>query len=181
MNKKQTKRTKQPKQSKKTKKSKEVLENESDDNIEMNSELEEEYIEPEEPVLKAKKKRNISEEQKKVLVDRLAYARSLRKKESENKKVLENEYLQQKEQEINDRLLKKFTSLQRIKENEMMKKYLSKPKEESDEEPEEQEIIIKKKKPPQPKKKVIYRYEEDDEDRYIPPTPAPTGPSICFC
>ena len=63
-----------------------------------------------------------------------------------------------------------------------MKKYLSKHKEESDEEPEEeQEIIIKKKKPPQPKKKVIYRYEVDDEDRYIPPTPAPTGPSICFC
>ena len=29
----------------------------------------------------------ISEEQKKILVDRLAYARSLRKKESENKKV----------------------------------------------------------------------------------------------
>ena len=114
-------------------------------------------------------------------MDRLAYARSLRKKESENKKNLENEYLQQKEDEINQRILKKFTSLQRKKDNEMMKKYLSKPKEESDEEPEEQEIIIKKKKPPQPKKKVVYRYEEDEEDRYIPPTPASTGPSICFC
>ena len=42
----------------------EVLDKESDDNIEMNSEPEEEYIEPE-PVLKPKKKRNISEEQKK--------------------------------------------------------------------------------------------------------------------
>ena len=78
---KQTKQIKQPKQPKQTKKSKELLENESDDNIEMNSEPEEEYIEP---FLKPKKKRNISEEQKKVLVDRLAYARSLRKKESEN-------------------------------------------------------------------------------------------------
>ena len=96
MNKKQTIRTlgsienkqpKQPKQSKQPKKSTKVIENESDDNIEVNSEPEEEeYIEqPSEPVIKPKKKRNISEEQKKVLVDRLAYSRSLRKKESENK------------------------------------------------------------------------------------------------
>ena len=56
---KQTKETKQPKQ---TKKSNKVIENESDDNIEVDSEPEEEYIEP---VLKPKKKRNISEEQKK--------------------------------------------------------------------------------------------------------------------
>ena len=34
--------------------------------------------------------------------------------------MLEEEYLQQKEQEINERLLKKFTSLQRKKENEMI-------------------------------------------------------------
>ena len=84
---KQTKQPKQPKQLKQSKKVKELLENDSDDNIEVNSEPEEEYIEPEvEQVLKPKKKRNITEEQKKVLVDRLAYARSLRKKESENKK-----------------------------------------------------------------------------------------------
>ena len=97
MNKKQTIRTlgsienKQPKQPKQPKKSAKVIENESDDNIEVNSEPEEEeYIDqPSEPVIKPKKKRNISEEQKKVLVDRLAYARSLRKKESENKKLLE--------------------------------------------------------------------------------------------
>ena len=62
---KQTKQIKQPKQPKQTKKSKEVLEHDSDDNIEMNSEPEEEYIEPE-PVLKPKKKRNISEEQKSI-------------------------------------------------------------------------------------------------------------------
>ena len=110
---KQVKQPKQPRQPTQTKKVKDLVEQESDDNIEVNSEPEEEeYIEPE-PVLKPKKKRNITEEQKKVLVDRLAYARSLRKKESENKKVLEEEYLQQKEQEINERLLKKFTSLQR--------------------------------------------------------------------
>ena len=91
---KQPKQSKQPKQPKQTKKAVELIEHESDDNIEVNSEPEEEeYIEPE-PVLKPKKKRNITEEQKKVLVDRLAYARSLRKKESENKKVLEEEYLQ---------------------------------------------------------------------------------------
>ena len=85
MNKKQTIRTLGSIENKQTKENK-VIENESDDNIEVDSEPEEEYIEP---VLKPKKKRNISEEQKKVLVDRLAYARSLRKKESENKKVLE--------------------------------------------------------------------------------------------
>ena len=108
-------------QTKQTKKAIELIDHESDDNIEVNSEPEEEeYIEPE-PVLKPKKKRNITEEQKKILVDRLAYARSLRKKESENKKVLEEEYLQQKEQEINQRLEKRFTSLQRKKENEMIK------------------------------------------------------------
>ena len=38
-----------------------------------------------------KKKRVISDDQKKILVDRLAYARSLRKKESENKKALEED------------------------------------------------------------------------------------------
>ena len=82
----------------------------------------------------------------------MAYARSLRKKESENKKVLENEYLKQKEEEINDRLLEKFTSLQRKKENEMMKKYMTKSKEESEEEEIEEEVIIKKTKPkPKPK------------------------------
>ena len=116
MNKKQTIRTLgsiESKQTKQTKKAIELIENESDENIEVNSEPEEEeYIEPE-PVWKPKKKRNITEEQKKVLVDRLAYARLLRKKESENKKILEEEYLQQKESEINERLLKKFTSLQR--------------------------------------------------------------------
>ena len=51
-------------------------------------------------------------------MDRLAYARSLRKKESENKKVLENEYLKQKDQEINDRLLK---NLHLFKEKKKMK------------------------------------------------------------
>ena len=49
---KQTKETKQPKQPKQTKKSNKVIENESDDNIEVDSEPEEEYIEP---VLKPKK------------------------------------------------------------------------------------------------------------------------------
>ena len=36
----------------------------------------------------------------------MAYARSLRKKESENKKALEDDYLKQKEEEINERLMK---------------------------------------------------------------------------
>ena len=71
INQKQTIRTlgsienKQPKQPKQPKKSTKVTENESDDNIEVNSEPEEEeYIEPE-PVIKPMKKRNISDEQKK--------------------------------------------------------------------------------------------------------------------
>ena len=63
---KQVKQPKQPRQPTQTKKVKELIEHESDDNIEGNSEpKEEEYIEPE-PVLKPKKKRNITEEQKKI-------------------------------------------------------------------------------------------------------------------
>ena len=130
-----------------------------------------------------KKKRVISDDQKKILVDRLAYARSLRKKESENKKALEEDYLKQKEDEINERLMKKFTSLQRKKENEMMKKYMAKPTVES--ESEEEEVIIKKAKPkPKPKKKIIYQYEEeDDNDNGRPPAPpaAPATTSVYFC
>ena len=61
---KQVKQPKQPRQPTQTKKVKDLVEHESDDNIEVNSEPEEEYIEPE-PVIKPKKKRNISEEQKK--------------------------------------------------------------------------------------------------------------------
>jgi hypothetical protein len=37
---------------------------------------------------------------KKVLTDRLAYARSLGKKESGNKKVLEEDYLKQKKKKL---------------------------------------------------------------------------------
>jgi len=200
---KQTKQIKQPTQTKQTKKKlNKELDLESDDNIEINSDndLDEIDLVVEEPIIKdksflnaksnpkgfdepiKKKKRVISDEQKKVLVDRLAYARSLRKKESENKKVLEKEYLQQKEKEINDRLLKKFTSLQRKKENEMMKKYMTKPKEESEEEEIEEEVIIKKTKP-KPKKKIVYQYEENDDDneRYKQPIPVPPATSVFFC
>ena len=61
---KQPKQSKQPKQPKQTKKAVELIEHESDDNIEVNSEPEEEeYLEPE-PVLKPKKKRKITEENK---------------------------------------------------------------------------------------------------------------------
>ena len=120
----------------------------------------------------------------------MAYARSLRKKESKNKKALEDDYLKQKEEEINERLMKKFTSLQRKKENEMLKKYMSKSKVESESESEEEEIIIKKTKPkPQPKppkskKKIIYQYEDDDDDDHgRPPAPpaAPATTSVYFC
>ena len=48
--------------------------------------------------------------------------------------------------------MKKFSSLQRKKENEMLKKYMSKPKIEVESEEEEEEVIIKKKRQP-PKKK----------------------------
>ena len=119
----------------------------------------------------------------------MAYARSLRKKESENKKALEDDYLKQKEEEINERLMKKITSLQRKKENELLKKYMSKSKVESESESEE-EIIIKKTKPkPQPKPpksktKIIYQYEDDDDDDHgRPPAPpaAPAITSVYFC
>ena len=115
----------------KTKKLDLELDVESDDNIENFSDgnddgdLEEINLKSKIPDVKAKKKRVISDDQKKVLVERLAYARSLRKKESENKKSLEDDYLKQKEEEINERLMKKFTSLQRKKENEMLKKYMA--------------------------------------------------------
>ena len=136
MNKKQTirklgsieaKQTTQPKQTKQKVSKNKVLEIESDNDIENYSE--EEVPEVESPAVpKPKKKKVVSDEQKKILVERLAYARSLRKKESENKKVLEEDYLKQKEEEINERIMKKFTSLQRKKENEMMKKYMTREK-----------------------------------------------------
>ena len=77
---------------------------------------EEEVITPpiETPII-SKKKRNLTEEQKEVLRERLAHARSLRRKGVDEKQLLEQEYLKQKEEEINERLLKKFTSLQRKK------------------------------------------------------------------
>jgi hypothetical protein len=172
----------------------EILEEESDNDIQKPTEkvlkpkllkeskkyLEEEIIEtPIETPIISKKKRNLTEEQKEVLRERLAHARSLRRKGVDEKQLLEQEYLKQKEEEINDRLLKKFTSLQRKKESEMMKQYLTKSKEDEIEY-EEEPIIIKKKR--NPKKKVIYQYDDDDEDDngYIPPT-APPAPSICFC
>ena len=127
---KQTKQTTQKAQPKQKASKNKVLEIESDNDIENYSEEEV----PEVEVPKPKKKRVVSDEQKKILVERLAYARSLRKKESENKKVLEEDYLKQKEEEINERLMKKFSSLQRKKENEMLKKYMSKPKVKKEEE-----------------------------------------------
>ena len=173
----------------------EILEEESDNDIQKPTEkvlkpkllkeskkyLEEEVITlPIETPIISKKKRNLTEEQKEVLRERLAHARSLRRKGVDEKQLLEQEYLKQKEEEINERLLKKFTSLQRKKESEMMKQYLTKSKEDEIEEYEEEPIIIKKKR--NPKKKVIYQYDDDDEDDngYIPPT-APPAPSICFC
>ena len=133
------KQTNEPKQDKPKKLTKELdleLDQESDFDIENFSDGNDDVI-LEKVNLKAKKpdvkkKRVISDDQKKILVDRLAYARSLRKKESENKKALEEDYLKQKEEEINERLMKKFTSLQRKKENEMMKKYMTKPMVESE-------------------------------------------------
>lgn len=86
---------------------------EDDDNIEASSMIEHNSAysrgvkgaEP--PEVKPRKKRVISEEQKQILVERLAYARSMRKKESENKKVLQQDFLKKKEEEINERLVKK--------------------------------------------------------------------------
>ena len=171
----------------------ELLEEDTDDDIQKPTEkvlkpkkvkqsneyLEEEIIEKsiETPII-TKKKRNLTEEQKEVLRERLAHARSLRRKGVDEKQLLEQEYLKQKEEEINERLLKKFTSLQRKKESEMMKQYLTKSKEDEIEEYEEEPIIIKKKR--NPKKKVIYQLEDDDDNGYISPT-APSAPSICFC
>ena len=71
-----TKQVKQPKQPQQTKKelNKDLeIESDDDDNIELSSFNE---VEPE---VKPRKKRIITEEQKKVLVERLAYARSMRK------------------------------------------------------------------------------------------------------
>ena len=98
----QTKQTKQPAQ--KPKKLNKEIELESDNDIENypNDDLDDINLDdmvddkPTKYNMKPKKKRVISDEQKKVLTDRLAYARSLRKKEADNKKVLENEYLKRR-------------------------------------------------------------------------------------
>ena len=162
---------------------------EDDDNIELSSFDGDDEAKPlastlgtnKESNIKPKKKRIITEEQRKILVDRLAYARSMRKKEAENKKVLQEDYLKQKEEEINERLIKKITSLQRKKETEMMKKYMSKEKQEEDESEVEaklplvEKVIIKKKRAA-PKKKIVYQYAQEDDNGYVPPTP-----SLFFC
>ena len=193
MSKKQTIRTLGSIEPKQNIKPIEVIEDDTDEDIQKpiekiskpkklkqsNEYLEDKVIEqPIENVIIPKKKRNLTEEQKEILRERLAHARSLRRKGVDEKNLLEQEYLKQKEEEINERLLKKFTSLQRKKESEMMKQYLTKSKEDEIEEYEEEPIIIKKKR--NPKKKVIYQYEDEDDNGYIPPT-APSAPSICFC
>ena len=190
---KQVKQPKQPAQPKQPIQPKQLkqeipIESEHDDNIEASSFSE---VEPEvEPEVKPRKKRVITEEQKKILVERLAYARSMRKQSSENKKVLQQDYLKQKEEELNERLIKKITSLQRKKETEMMNKYLTQDNNSAcgrgvrgaeppeDDESEVEEVIIKKKRAV-PKKKIVYQYEDDDADEaiYVPPP----APSLHFC
>ena len=95
----------------------EILEEESDNDIQKPTEkvlkpkllkeskkyLEEEeevIIPPIETPIITKKKRNLTEEQKEVLRERLAHARSLRRKGVDEKQLLEQEYLKQKKKKL---------------------------------------------------------------------------------
>jgi hypothetical protein len=149
-----------------------LLEEDDDDNIELTDLIDKIEEKPKPP----KKKRVITEEHKKVILESLARARSVRKQASENKKILQEDFLKQKEGEINETLIKKLASLKRKKETEMMKKFLSQEADEAkliepkDELVASEEVIIKKKRAP--RKKIV-----NVETTYQ----APPVTSVYFC
>lgn len=115
------------------------------------------------PVKKEKQKRNITEEHKQVLRDRLKVAhqrkQELAEERNKEKRAIEAEYNEKKRQKI----LMEAERLRRVREKELKKMEVAKPKkkpvvlyydetedEDEDEEPEE-EVIVKQKKKPQPK------------------------------
>ena len=95
-----------------------------------------------------KQKRNLTEEHKKILTERLAKAREIKKQQANQKLEFENKIRQEKEKEAEAKLIKKVKQISRQKEREIILKYLS----ESDEE-EPNQIIVKKQSKAVPKQK----------------------------
>ena len=95
-----------------------------------------------------KQKRNLTEEHKKILTERLAQAREIKKQQANQKLEFENKIRQEKEKEAEAKLIKKVKQISRQKEREIILKYLS----ESDEE-EPNQIIVKKQSRAEPKQK----------------------------
>ena len=95
-----------------------------------------------------KQKRNLTEEHKKILTERLAKAREIKKQQANQKLEFENKIRQEKEKEAEAKLIKKVKQISRQKEREIILKYLS----ESDEE-EPNQIIVKKQSRAEPKQK----------------------------
>ena len=95
-----------------------------------------------------KQKRNLTEEHKKILTERLAKAREIKKQQANQKLEFENKIRQEKEKEAEAKLIKKVKQISRQKERDIILKYLS----ESDEE-EPNQIIVKKQSRAEPKQK----------------------------
>ena len=95
-----------------------------------------------------KQKRNLTEEHKKILTERLEMARGIKKQQANQKLEFENKIRQEKEKEAEAKLIKKVKQISRQKEREIILKYLS----DSDEE-EPNQIIVKKQSRAEPKQK----------------------------
>ena len=98
-----------------------------------------------------KPKRTLTEEHKKILSERLAKAREIKKQQANQKQEFENKIKQEKEREAEQKLIQKVKKISKQKEREIILKYLS----ESDEE-EDTPIIVKKPQPkPKPKQQPV--------------------------
>lgn len=137
---------------KKVKQVKQVVE-EYDEENEENEEYEEydEYEEPQivqpvQPVqpVQSKKKKNFTPEQIEAQKQRLELARMKREQEAQQKKLLEQQYLLQKEKEIEVNIKKKYDKKAKQLERKLINKYLAEQAQKQEEEYyEEDEIEVK--------------------------------------
>jgi hypothetical protein len=144
-------------------------------------------------VIKPKTKRNISEEQKQILRDRLQIAREKKSKQKDELKAIQEEFLKSKAIELNQKVLNNAKKIKKQQEKEYLKQFMLKEtqksiktkknpvvvfdenssEDESDESESEPEPIIKKKTKvikknttPVEKKPIIKKYND-------PPTEQP--------
>lgn len=110
----------------------------------------EEYIEEPEIIIKPikqKPKRILTDEQKQILTSRLEQGRNKRNQETQQVKLMEQQYLQQKskeiERELETKLIKKYKRLEKKKEKELMNKFLSEQIESNADDEYEEEIQVK--------------------------------------